>query len=507
MKNDLKAVEINNLEPEEDVVITYGLINNHSQKTILILTLFITLIMTFTFGEMFLHHPNFFVRPQVLLTVALFVFVQLALWLFVFRRKKAVINLRAGELEFSGADQSLAMLNRNKRDWSDVHSVQISYPETAGRSNHPFFRGEKYPWMEQLLSNGIGPNISIDFISGGSATITLSLLTRLQAEDLFSALEKYGDNSRFSSDFVKMQKAIILERTDSQSFTQLWSESLSPQYCATTYVPLPTGHLLQEGRYKVLMELGAGGMSAVYLARADGVKVVLKESVLPHDIGEKQQQKARELFEREARMLLKLKHAQIARVLDRFVETERDYLVLEYIPGLTLSQLVKARGKQKEKDVLAWGRQLMEILVYLHGQEPPLLHRDLTPENVIVKEDKSIVLIDFGAANEFVGQATGTMIGKQCYIAPEQLRGKASQASDLYALGATMYFLLTADDPEPLSSSHTRAKNGSVSQATDNLIAKLTAYEFEERPPSAAAALKLFDGATTSDAATSKVQM
>ncbi len=489
MKNEI-ATQSN--QAVDDVVISYKLFSEHVHKISLLIAVLTTVLLAATMVPIIFRYPRVSEDGFLLLVLAVPMLLPALLFLFMKTSKEEVIRLTPGGIEFSGG-QKLALLNRTQREWSDVHSVQISYPEGAGRSNRPYFKGEKQTLSEMLISGGIGPNISIDFISGGSATIILSYLTRSQAEELFGAIEKFGEPSRFTSDFVKMQKAIILERIDSQSFTQIWGESLSPRYCSTAYEPLPTNHLLQDGRYKILMELGAGGMSAVYLAKADGVKVVLKESVLPHDIGEKQQEKARELFEREAKMLLKLKHAKIARVLDRFVEDERDYLVLEYIPGLTLNQLVKAKGKQKEKDVLAWGRQLTEILVYLHGQEPPLLHRDLTPENVIIKEDRSVVLIDFGAANEFVGQATGTMIGKQCYIAPEQLRGKASQASDLYALGATMFYLLTGEDPEALSCSHPAGKSPTVSAAADNLVAKLTAYDCEDRPSSAAAALALFD--------------
>ncbi len=501
MKNELAS---HSNQAVEDVVVSYKLFSEHFQKISLLLAGLTSVILAASMIPLIIRHPRVWEDGFLLFVFAIPLLIPAIFFLFVKTSKGEVIRLTPGGIEFSGG-QKLALLNRTQRQWSDVHSVQISYPESAGRSNRPYFKGERQPLSELLISGGIGPNLSIDFISGGSATIILSYLTRSQAEELFGAIEKFGEPSRFTSDFVKMQKAIILERIDAQSFTQIWGESLSPRYCSTAYEPLPTNHLLQDGRYKVLMELGAGGMSAVYLAKADGVKVVLKESVLPHDIGEKQQEKARELFEREARMLLKLKHAKIARVLDRFVEVERDYLVLEYIPGLTLNQLVKAKGKQKEKDVLGWGRQLAEILVYLHGQEPPLLHRDLTPENVIIKEDRSIVLIDFGAANEFVGQATGTMIGKQCYIAPEQLRGKASQASDLYALGATMFYLLTGEDPEALSCSHPAEKNQAVSAAADNLVARLTAFDCQDRPNSAASALEDFDQVgTTCDTNSSK---
>ncbi len=408
------------------------------------------------------------------------------------RSRLARIQYDSQYLEFSFI-WNLQLHRRLKRNWSDIHSVQIVYPEATAACTFPTFAGEKMPWRQFLQSGGIGPCLVFDFKSGGSATLHLSLLSRSQAEELFAAIDKYGDQSKLSSDFVKLQKAIVLEHVNAESFTQLWSEDLNPNYCATSYVPLPGRHRLQEGRYEILMELAAGGMSAVYLARHkenSNAKVVLKESVLPQGVSEEQRIKARELFEREAHLLLKLNHPHIARVLDRFVEDGRDYLVLEYIPGLTLRQLVQTRGKQKEKTVLTYSSKLLEILAYLHEQNPPLIHRDLTPDNIILRKDGSLCVVDFGAANELVGQATGTMIGKQCYIAPEQLRGKASQASDLYALGGTLHFLLTGSDPEALSASNPQNLVPEISSATTALINQLTAFEAECRPKSARALLE-----------------
>ena len=119
-------------------------------------------------------------------------------------------------------------------------------------------------------------------------------------------------------------------------------------------------------------------------------------------------------------------------------------------------------------------------------KRPPVLHRDLTPDNLVAREGGQIVLIDFGAANEFIGQATGTFVGKQAYIAPEQFRGKATTASDIYAFGATLYYLLTGLDPEALSQSTPRATNEAISEALDTLIKDCTALEETKRPLDAA---------------------
>jgi len=132
---------------------------------------------------------------------------------------------------------------------------------------------------------------------------------------------------------------------------------------------------------------------------------------------------------------------------------------------------------------------MAHMLAYLHEQPEPIIHRDFTPDNLLLKSDGSIVVIDFGAANFFLGTATGTMIGKQAYIAPEQLRGKACPLSDIYALGCCLYYLSTGVDPEPLSPSHPREKVSSISPAFDKLVASCTQMEKEDRPQSARAVL------------------
>ncbi len=149
--------------------------------------------------------------------------------------------------------------------------------------------------------------------------------------------------------------------------------------------------------------------------------------------------------------LLKISHPNIVKVLDYFIEQDRNYLMLEYVNGQDLRQLVKQNGPQKESTVINWALQMVSILKYLHEQDPPLIHRDFTPDNIVLCDDGSIVVIDFGAANEFIGNATGTFVGKHAFIAPEQFRGKAVVQSDIYALGCTLYFLLTGQEPEALS--------------------------------------------------------
>lgn len=270
------------------------------------------------------------------------------------------------------------------------------------------------------------------------------------------------------------------------SYTALWDEELSRRFSSTAYVPLEPGHRLQNGRLKVLSQVSFGGLSAVYLCQLNEQElVILKEAVVPGGGSSEVEIKALELFEREAQILMKLDHPKIMKVLDHFVDSGRNYLLLEYHNGQDLKQFVKQNGTPSEEQVCKWALEISSILEYLHGQDPPIIHRDLTPDNLVLSTDGSLVMIDFGAANEFVGKATGTLVGKQSFIAPEQFRGKATTQSDLYALGCTLHFLLTGQEPVPLSVSHPKKINQATSSRMDSIVASLTTMNIEDRITSA----------------------
>jgi serine/threonine-protein kinase len=186
------------------------------------------------------------------------------------------------------------------------------------------------------------------------------------------------------------------------------------------------------------------------------------------------------MLDKEAEMISKLEHPNIAKVMDHFVEDGRHYLVLQYINGPDLRQYVKENGAVPLAQALEWALKISEILKYLHSQEPPIIHRDLTPDNVVLYKN-DLFLIDFGAANRFVGAATGTVVGKQSYIPPEQLRGKSVLQSDIYALGGSLYYLLTAADPLPLAEASPQSKIADLPKRVDDLVRKCTAFEPEDR--------------------------
>ena len=235
----------------------------------------------------------------------------------------------------------------------------------------------------------------------------------------------------------------------------------------------------------MIRQLALGGWSAIYLVQDANTNLrIVKESVIVGNASKEVNAKAQELFKREAQLLMRISHPNIVAVHDHFVEEERHYLLLDYIRGQNLRQTVNLEGPMHPLDVIDYGKQICDMLDYLHSQTPIILHRDLSPDNLVLASNRRLVLIDFGAANEMIGAATGTLVGKQCYISPEQFRGRATTASDIYALGATLHFMLTGADPEPLSSSSGSADHGMI--ALNRLIERLTAQELDERPASAA---------------------
>jgi serine/threonine protein kinase len=322
----------------------------------------------------------------------------------------------------------------------------------------------------------------------GSVGINLGGIDSADREQLLLAIELWGTNCNRSPLLIDYQTRLQNEirGVNQLSHTQMWEEELSRRFNATSFVPLEPDAVLRNGTLRITKQLAFGGLSAIYQAQLNNLDtVVVKEAVIPVNADEASKKRAEERIEREAKLLMRLEHDNIARVLDHFVETGRHYLILEYVHGQDLRQYVKQNGPQAQGQVLKWASQISSIIEYLHAQEPPIIHRDLTPDNLVLRNDGEVVLIDFGVANEFIGQATGTLVGKQAYMPPEQLRGKATQQSDLYSLGCSIFYFLVGRDPTPLSVARPRMVLPEISQELDDVVAKLTEFEPEDRIQSA----------------------
>jgi serine/threonine protein kinase len=208
-------------------------------------------------------------------------------------------------------------------------------------------------------------------------------------------------------------------------------------------------------RYSILYILGQGGIGITYAAEdlKTGEKVALKAVSLRRT----DDLKVLELFEREARILAQVQHPAIPRYIDYFeVGKRRDrffYLAQQLAEGQSLARLIENGWHPPATEVRWIANQILDILVYLQHLVPPVIHRDIKPQNIIRRDDGQIFLVDFGAVQDVYHQTiTGgsTVVGTYGYMAPEQFRGKAVLATDLYGLGATIIYLLTSKSPTDL---------------------------------------------------------
>ena len=258
-----------------------------------------------------------------------------------------------------------------------------------------------------------------------------------------------------------------------------------------------SGAGLIAGRYQVERLLGQGGMGAVYFARdlqANYAPVALKMMQVQLTDPERQRL-AVEQFRQEAQLLSTLDHPGLAKVSNYFVENDRYYLVMTYLEGKNLAQLLEERGEPfPVSQVLDWCVQLLNILEYLHSCKPPVIFRDLKPSNLILTADGHLHMVDFGIARILAeGSETNQFlkgIGSPDYCPLEQYQGGGTdQRTDLYALGATLYHLLTFRPPPPASNvalagrpvNSPRRYNPQVNSPLEDLVVKLLEIRKEDR--------------------------
>jgi outer membrane protein assembly factor BamB/predicted Ser/Thr protein kinase len=259
---------------------------------------------------------------------------------------------------------------------------------------------------------------------------------------------------------------------------------------------LGTGAVLQ-GRYQVEEPIGIGGMSVVYRGRDLRFKDVARYCAIKEMAQSAPDSNTRLLnlknFEREAGLLATLQHPAIPKVYDFFEENGRIYLVMELIGGKDLETVLdEFKGPLDEARVGRWAVQICDVLNYLHTHKPEtIVFRDMKPSNIMVVGDDRIVLIDFGIARNLNrSDRKGTMIGTEGYSPPEQYRGVAEPAGDLYALGATLHHLLTNTDPRletpfTFQERPVRQLNPAISHEMEAVIVKALEYDMAARWQSA----------------------
>jgi len=206
-----------------------------------------------------------------------------------------------------------------------------------------------------------------------------------------------------------------------------------------------------KGRYKIIKVIGKGGMGSVYLAE-DWLykeKCAVKE-MLNNFTDEVEKEGAIKRFKNEAQILVKIKHKNIPGIIDYFIENNCYYLVMKYIEGKNLQELIDENRDSKfsANQIIDLGVQICEVLIYLHNHKPdPIVFRDIKPTNIIIETGGNIMLVDFGIAKVLQPKKAGTITGTPGFASPEQYQGLAYPVSDIYSLGATLHYLYTGRDP------------------------------------------------------------
>ncbi|MBK9144067.1 MAG: serine/threonine protein kinase [Candidatus Melainabacteria bacterium] len=403
-----------------------------------------------------------------------------------------------------------AIVSRRNPIKADQEGLRLPFIQLLSANfqlDRPWSELKEVRFLKDDILNATPNRLAFIFRDGAIVPFNLDGFSRASLKKLFLIINTYRPDVPIKPSLAELNLGLAQIASSDRapgfldpgtvsalSFTEFWQNELRGRFGSTAFVPLACGDTLQDDRFEIVGQVGFGGLSAIYLARqADESIVVLKEFLLPDSVDDAAREKAVSMFEREAQLLSRIDHENIASVNDYFVEEGRHYIVLQHVEGKNLRSYVQEYGPQNETTLLRWARELGEIVAYLHGLEPPVIHRDLTPDNIIVGSDGRLTLIDFGAANNFIGTATGTVVGKSAYIPLEQFQGKARPASDIYALGATLFFLAVGRDPEPFSMSDALERGARISRHLNNLIRSSTAVKVEKRIQTASQWLAIVD--------------
>ncbi|MCR5342278.1 MAG: serine/threonine protein kinase [Butyrivibrio sp.] len=251
---------------------------------------------------------------------------------------------------------------------------------------------------------------------------------------------------------------------------------------------------LVDGKYRILHKIGQGGMSTVYLALNEragkqwAIKEVRKNGVSNYQV-------VRQSLIVETEMLKSLSHPYLPSIVDIIDEEDSILIVMDYIEGNTLGKALEIYGVLSQEYVIEWAKQLCDVLGYLHTRKPAIIYRDLKPDNIMLRPDGTITLIDFGTARTFKEQNVSdtTYLGTRGYAAPEQFGGygQTDARTDIYCLGATLYHLVTGRNPcqPPFEFFPIREINPQLSRGLEKIIAKCLRNNPDERYSSCAEVL------------------
>lgn len=240
-------------------------------------------------------------------------------------------------------------------------------------------------------------------------------------------------------------------------------------------------------KYEIIKLIGKGGMSKVYLAldkrlnKQWAIKEIEKKA---HD---KNHMVVFQSAIAEANMIKSLDHPALPRIVDIIDNDNIIYIIMDYIEGGPLSEVLSINGAQPQEQVIEWAKELCDVLEYLHTRKPAIIYRDMKPANIMLKPNGSLSLIDFGIAREYKEQnlADTACLGTRGYAAPEQFGGKGQTdaRTDIYSLGVTLYHLVTGQNPSeaPYELYPIRHFNPELSSGLEEIIQKCTKLNPDER--------------------------
>ena len=232
-----------------------------------------------------------------------------------------------------------------------------------------------------------------------------------------------------------------------------------------------------DGKYKILERIGSGGMSTVWLAmdttlnKQWAIKEINKHTVEYRSTVNEDQTLS------EIEIMKKLSHPALPRIVSVIDSANSLCVVMDYIEGQSLAEIIEMYGKQNAETVVPWILDICDIVNYLHHQDPPIIYRDMKPSNVMLSREGNIRIIDFGIAREYkAGQNDTVPLGTRGYASPEHFTQKTDARSDVYTIAATMYTLLTGLDPsqEPYKILQLREVDETLSTGLEKIITKAT---------------------------------
>lgn len=351
------------------------------------------------------------------------------------------------ELALHLTGQSAALIS-----WDRV--IAITTGETAPQLTKEFKE------LEQLAANltyaRLGYPGNLNFVGLKKdklrclLTVSINNVSSESKQNLASMITSYASKAFMTKSAVELLVGAAVE-TRNLSYTDIWLNVLNDKQEGETSASDPTaGDYLNDGKFKIVRKLATGGQANLFLAECEEGNVVLKEYVVS-TIDSASAMFGLEEFETESTILEKISHPNCVKMSGVFATPGRAYIVLEYCKGRSLREIIDADGALEYDRVLPIAHQLADVLGYLHTLEPPVLHRDISPDNVIVMDDGGVKLIDFSVARQGESRDASDFVGKASYVSPDQFRGFVSRKNDVYGFGATLYFALTGKDPEPIS--------------------------------------------------------